>query len=72
MPSSDLSLLSLFSWAMKMGQQRPTKRRHAQGMLDETDPFKPKVIFNPGGGYHDLENFIRNIKFKFLDFDPNQ
>ena len=23
-------------------EQRPTKRRHVQGMLDETDPLSPK------------------------------
>ena len=33
-----------FSWAMKMatnkGQFGPIKRRHVQGMLDQTDPLK--------------------------------
>ena len=29
------------SWlAFVVRRQRPTKRRHVQGMLDETDPFK--------------------------------
>ena len=38
--SLGLPLLSPFSWPMKNGDiQRPAKRRHVQGMLDETDPL---------------------------------
>ena len=32
--------LSPCSWAMKWRQQRQTKTRNVQGMLDETDPLR--------------------------------